>query len=97
MHLFWEHLTPPEKDVWKTLSKVLIMYFKLQSPMIMIDHLTALSEITDVSAACNSFLSAMRDHYPQMLANKLKPHMLLHLPENITDFGATACFSTERY
>ena len=80
------------EDTFKGINHV----FKLQSPMIIL-HLTALSEITDVSAACNSFLSAMRDHYPQMLANKLKPHMLLHLPENITDFGATACFSTERY
>ena len=41
------------------------------------------------------FIDCVQTSAPEML-KKLKVHLLLHLPENIIDFGHTANYNTER-
>ena len=44
---------------------------------------------------CEKFVSAVHEHCPE-LRKKVKVHMILHLPENVKDFGPTSAFNTER-
>lgn len=41
------------------------------------------------------FIDCVEHSAPEML-KKVKIHLLLHLPENILDFGPTANYNTER-
>lgn len=41
------------------------------------------------------FVACVQRAAPEML-NKLKVHLLLHLPENMLDFGPTVNYNTER-
>lgn len=45
---------------------------------------------------CQSFIDAVKEGCPEML-KKPKIHLLLHLPDNMHDFGPTAAYNTERY
>ena len=51
--------------------------------------------IGEVEEACKEFLMAVKDHDPRLL-NKQKLHLILHLPECMNQFGATASFNSER-
>ena len=45
---------------------------------------------------CKRFVELVTTHFPKF-NNKVKVHLLLHLPSNISDFGPTATFNTERF
>ena len=49
----------------------------------------------DVLGLCQNFVDAVYSYKPEML-QKPKLHLLLHLAENMTEFGPTASFNTER-
>ena len=42
------------------------------------------------------FVASVKEHSPDLLA-KVKIHLLLHLSDNMSDFGPTSAFNTERY
>lgn len=42
------------------------------------------------------FVQCVRAVAPEML-HKVKVHLLLHLPDNLLDFGPAANYNTERY
>lgn len=44
---------------------------------------------------CQEFLQTVKDRQPELL-QKTKVHLILHLVENMMDFGPTAGFNTER-
>ena len=50
----------------------------------------------NVATTCQSFVDSVKRHYPEFLL-KPKIHLLLHLHENMTDFGPTMSYNTERY
>ena len=47
-------------------------------------------------ALCQNFVDVVYSYKREML-QKPKFHLLLHLAENMTEFGPTAAFNTERY
>ena len=44
---------------------------------------------------CRDFIEAVKVAYPEML-KKPKVHLLLHLVDNMLDFGHTSAYNTER-
>ncbi|XP_064407340.1 uncharacterized protein LOC135352102 isoform X2 [Halichondria panicea] len=44
---------------------------------------------------CKGFVDLVKEYNPQML-KKMKVHLLLHLVDDLCDFGPTAAFNTER-
>ena len=44
---------------------------------------------------CHNFVDAIRDHMPEML-QKPKIHLMLHIVDNMKDFGPTSAYNTER-
>ncbi len=53
-------------------------------------------DFEDVQKICRSFVDAVQD-YKEELLQRPKFHLMLHLPQNMLDFGPTAAFNTERY
>lgn len=49
-----------------------------------------------VEGACHDFLRALQGYKPEFL-QKPKIHLLLHLADNMLEFGPTASFNTERW
>ena len=49
-----------------------------------------------VEEMCCEFVTSVSEYDSSLLA-KPKFHLLMHLSENMTDFGPTSCFNTERY
>ena len=49
----------------------------------------------DMLGLCQNFVDAVYSYKPEML-QKPKFHLLLHLAENMTEFGPTASFNIER-
>ena len=49
----------------------------------------------EITSTCVSLLGAVR-MYKLELLNKPKFHLLLHLSENMADFGPTSAYNTER-
>ena len=47
-------------------------------------------------ATCQSFLTTVKQCQPELL-QKAKIHLVLHLVDNMVDFGPCNCFNTERY
>ena len=45
---------------------------------------------------CQQFVDCVTQHMPEY-CKRLKIHILLHLVDDMLDFGPTACYSTERY
>lgn len=44
---------------------------------------------------CQAFVSSVQANQPEMM-NKAKVHLLLHLADNMLEFGPTSAYSTER-
>ena len=44
---------------------------------------------------CEEFVHNVHEHFPE-LKKKVKIHLILHLTENMLDFGPTSAFNTER-
>ena len=53
-------------------------------------------DFEDVQKICRSFVDAVQD-YKEELLQRPKFHLMLHLTQNMLDFGPTAAFNTERY
>lgn len=45
---------------------------------------------------CKNFVDTVMEHLPE-LQQKLKVHLVLHLVDDMIDFGPTSAFNTERY
>lgn len=45
---------------------------------------------------CKNFVDLVERYYPNFM-KKPKVHLLLHLADNIVDFGPPSAFNTERY
>ena len=54
------------------------------------------SDKEECQHTCEEFVCAMTDHSSEF-KRKVKIHLLLHLSENMIDFGPTSTFSTEKY
>lgn len=53
-------------------------------------------DIDEVDKVTKEFVESVRA-YNGTLLNKVKFHLLLHLPQNMLDFGPTAAYNAERY
>lgn len=49
----------------------------------------------DYKEVCQMFVDTCKEFMPEY-CKRLKTHLLLHLVDNIMDFGPTPCFNTER-
>ena len=45
---------------------------------------------------CTSFIESVKKFFPEQL-KKLKVHLILHLVDDMKEFGPTASFNTEKY
>lgn len=81
--LLWRFINDDQKEVWLLLSKVFRVAYCVPY---------AKDNESDVQSLCQSLVDAV---YKQML-QKPKFHLLLHLARNMTDFGRTASYNTER-
>ena len=54
------------------------------------------SELPQYRSMVEEFVECVRRVVPDML-QKVKVHLLLHLPDNLMDFGPPANYNTERY
>lgn len=54
------------------------------------------TKLSEVQSTCEKFVSDFRK-YDRKLLDKQKIHLLLHLPQNMAQFGPTASFNTEHY
>lgn len=80
-----------------------LMFVHAKSPRIIILTNSAKSGIllkvnmeSEVMKACNNFVQTVKTNMPDILKRKPKLHILLHLASDMRNFGATACFNTER-
>lgn len=55
-----------------------------------------MSEHSRYCSVVEDFVECVRESAPDML-QKVKVHLLLHLPDNLIDFGPPANYNTERY
>ena len=62
--------------------------------MVNCQHSTV-NSLDEVKSLCADFVSAVQQHAPEML-KKVKIHLILHLADDIRDFGPTSAFNTER-
>ena len=53
------------------------------------------SNASDYEEICKEFVRAVMDNFPDY-KKKAKIHLLLHLPDDVIDFGPTSTFNTER-
>ena len=53
------------------------------------------SKAVECDHVCKSFVASVSEHQPDML-KKQKVHLLLHLTENMDQFGPTSAFNSER-
>lgn len=53
-------------------------------------------DISTVEAVVKELIESVRQ-YRSSLLNKPKFHLLLHLPQNMLDFGPPSVYNTERY
>lgn len=51
--------------------------------------------LEEVQLVCEEFVTSVQEYAPYML-RKPKFHLLLHLAEDMKDFGPTAAFNAER-
>ena len=50
----------------------------------------------EYSKVCQDFVEAVKEIRPEVM-KKSKIHLLLHLTDNICEFGPTSAYNTERY
>ena len=82
--------------LYRVISKMTYLFLASKVFYYTYCHKASYSELPEVCTACKAFINAVKKNYPEVLTRKPKIHMLLHLPQNISDFGSTACFNTER-
>ena len=105
-------MTSVEEKVWLSLSKVSVLLCYLYILVtIMVGNVFQLiliqvfklaycqpfmqANYDEYKEVCEKFVGAVHEHCPE-LRKKVKVHMILHLPENVKDFGPTSAFNTER-
>ena len=52
-------------------------------------------KISDYQRICEQFVASVKEYMPQF-AKRLKVHLLLHLTDDMLEFGPPARFNTER-
>ena len=55
----------------------------------------SVDKVAEYKAICQGFVDAVKEYQPDFL-RKVKIHMLLHLVDNMLDFGPCSAFNTER-
>ena len=110
LYLLTPYMTSVEEKVCLSLSKVsglfVLLYWSLmlgnvfQLILIQVFKLVYCqpfmqANYDEYKEVCEKFVSAVHEHCPE-LRKKVKVHMILHLPENVKDFGPTSAFNTER-
>jgi hypothetical protein len=103
LFVFNKYFTTKEKAVWVALSKVYTLMFIMYVCDLNFLQVFQFSYCDNCSATdkgayqdtCGSFVKAVMDNFPEF-GKKVKIHLLLHLPDSITDFGPTSAFNTER-
>lgn len=53
------------------------------------------NNLVEYQQICQDFVDTVKLNSPELL-KKLKVHLILHLPQNMHDFGPTSAFNTER-
>ena len=53
-------------------------------------------KIHEYQSVCQDFVSEIIKQYPEH-GQRIKVHILLHLPDNIRDFSHPSCYNTERF
>lgn len=107
--IVWPLLTQNEKNVWLSLAKVRLIYMAQLMRLIYMahNHIKQVFQIayckpftsddfSMITATGENFIQSVNE-YRSALLNRVKFHLLLHLPQNILDFGSTSSFNTERY
>ena len=56
----------------------------------------SVDKLAEYKAICQGFVDAVKEYQPDFL-RKVKIHMLLHLVDNMLDFGPCSAFNTERW
>uniref|UniRef100_A0A1X7UZ35 Uncharacterized protein n=1 Tax=Amphimedon queenslandica TaxID=400682 RepID=A0A1X7UZ35_AMPQE len=89
MALFVLHpyFTVSEKKCWFLLAKVFRLCYCISF---------SASDTAYWKNVCSEFVRVSVDYMPSY-AKRLKTHLVLHLVDNILDFGPTQCYNTERY
>ena len=97
------YMTESERIVWLALSKVCFADYKatfhcLSSQVFRVTYCQKfhLSSRDECQRVCEGFVSSIKEHFPHLQKN-VKIHLLLHLIDNMVDFGPTSSFNTERY
>lgn len=54
------------------------------------------SKYDDYKDICEQFVTSVANYMPQF-SKRLKVHLLLHLVDDMIQFGPASCFNTERY
>ena len=97
------YMTPSEKIVWLSLSKVCFADYKatfhcLSSQAFRVAYCQkfSLNSRDECQCVCKRFVSSIKEHFPH-LQKKVKIHLLLHLTDKMVDFGPTSSFNTEWY
>lgn len=102
MFIFRKYFSAAEKEVWTALSKVSVCSYrkKLLFCIFKVFKITYCdfcveSEENQYQRVCREFVNSVKQHFPE-LSRKLKVHLILHLTDNMMDFGPTSSFNTER-
>ena len=72
-----------------------MIHWLLQVFKIAYCQLYKLGKEEEHQSICEEFVQSIKEHCPE-LQKKAKIHLLLHLTENMVDFGPTSAFNTER-
>ena len=72
-----------------------MIHWLLQVFKIAYCQLFKLGKEEEYQSICEAFVQSIKEHSPE-LQKKAKIHLLLHLTENMFDFGPTSAFNTER-
>ena len=99
----WDHLLPAEKQVWLSLCKVhsprWILYTKqYQHETLQVFQIAYCeqTEIDEVESRCQDLIKHVKALDDSFLTRP-KFHLLLHLADNVREFGPTSAYNTEKY
>jgi len=80
------YLSRAQQRVWLGLSKVFRVAYVLPF---------SVDKVEEYRSVCQDFVDTVKDCQPELL-QKVKIHLLLHLVDNMLDFGPCSSFNTER-
>jgi len=106
LHLLTPYMLPHEKTVWFSLSKVSCnttcdakfmfgVWIILQVFKVAYCQHFKLSNSEECQQVCEKFVRDVQDHFPEL--QKVKIHLILHMPQHMKDFGPASIFNTERW